>query len=132
MALPITPTPRLNIKESKEFLKKVEEGLKNPIGPVPTPKINKVVERIMDDARRGVNKVKKQLCDICKWEEAEFEIKGEDYDIETRIYRIVEENICSRCLDAEIERLREEGYSFYVKKDDKVILREKYFDYDEE
>ena len=39
MALPIAPTPVLNEEDSIRFMKLVEEGLKNPTGPVPTPKL---------------------------------------------------------------------------------------------
>jgi len=50
MKFPIfTPTPRLNKKDSKIFLKKVEEGLKHPVGPVPTPKIERVLKQILKD-----------------------------------------------------------------------------------
>ena len=38
-------TPLLNAKESKKFLKKVEDDLKYPVGPVPTPKLPKVMPK---------------------------------------------------------------------------------------
>ncbi len=50
MESPFKATPRLNVKESKEFLKKVEEGLNNPMGPVPTPGIDRVIKMILKDA----------------------------------------------------------------------------------
>ena len=39
MARPITPTPKLNTKESEDFLKQVEEDLKTPLSLTPTPKL---------------------------------------------------------------------------------------------
>jgi len=38
----------LNYKDSKKFLKRIEEDLKHPVGPVPTPKIEKAVEMLKD------------------------------------------------------------------------------------
>ena len=51
MSRPIKATPTLNAKQSKKFLKQVEEGLKNPTGPVPTPKINEAMRKIMEDVK---------------------------------------------------------------------------------
>ncbi len=48
----IAPTPKLNATDTEIFLKKVEEGLKNPVGLVPTPKLDTVIKQIMRDARR--------------------------------------------------------------------------------
>ena len=45
----IKATPVLNKKESKRFLKKIEEGLKNPVGLVPTPKLEEVRKRIFKE-----------------------------------------------------------------------------------
>jgi len=53
MALPITPTPQLNVKESRKFLEKVRIGLENPVGPKPTPRIDGVIKKILDDARKS-------------------------------------------------------------------------------
>ena len=44
MARPITPTPKLNAKESEDFLKQVVEDLKIPLGLTPTPKLPKLAE----------------------------------------------------------------------------------------
>ena len=42
----------LNYEDSKKFWKKVEEDLKHPVGPVPTPKINKAIKMILEDMKR--------------------------------------------------------------------------------
>ncbi len=52
----------LNKKESEKFLQKVEEGLKNPVGPVPTPKVDKAIAEIMD--KQGEDPKKPFLCKI--------------------------------------------------------------------
>ena len=44
MARPITPTPKLNAKESEDFLKQVEEDIKYPLGLTPTPKLPRLAE----------------------------------------------------------------------------------------
>jgi hypothetical protein len=36
----------LNYKEWIEFVKRVEEDLKNPVGPVPTPKLKEAMKMI--------------------------------------------------------------------------------------
>jgi hypothetical protein len=46
MALPIAPTPKLNNKETKRFMKEVEEGLKKPARLIPTPKLKEAEELI--------------------------------------------------------------------------------------
>jgi hypothetical protein len=48
MALPIKPTPTLNAKESRRFLKLIEEGLENPVGLVPTPKLEQAQKLILE------------------------------------------------------------------------------------
>jgi len=53
MAKPIAPTPRLDIKESSKFLENMERDRDRPMGPVPTPKIDNVIEKILDDARQS-------------------------------------------------------------------------------
>ena len=53
MSRPIAPTPKLSRRETREFLKKVAEGLKSPTGPVPTPKIDAAIEMVMKDAGRS-------------------------------------------------------------------------------
>lgn len=58
MALPIAATPPLDKSESEIFLKKVEEGLKNPKGLVPTPKLEAFLKEILADAE---NKKKQHL-----------------------------------------------------------------------
>ena len=51
MALPIAPTPMLNRKESREFLKNVERDLKQPVGYVLTPRLSQAEELIKEKAR---------------------------------------------------------------------------------
>ena len=51
MARPIAPTPKLDAKQTRKFLAKVDEGLKNPMGPVPTPKVAEAIKKVMADAR---------------------------------------------------------------------------------
>ena len=52
MSKPITPTPKFNMKETEEFLRQIEEGLKHPVGLVPTPKLEEVHKRIIEDMTR--------------------------------------------------------------------------------
>ncbi len=52
MARPIAPTPQLNAKTAKQFLIKVEQGLKHPTSAIPTPKIDSAIEMVMSHARR--------------------------------------------------------------------------------
>ncbi len=49
MSRPITPTPKLNKKATHKFLKMVEEGLKNPVGPIPTPNMDETIRQIMSN-----------------------------------------------------------------------------------
>lgn len=42
----------LNKKQSETFLQKVADGLKNPIGPIPTPKVDKAIEQVLKDAAK--------------------------------------------------------------------------------
>lgn len=44
MSKPITPTPKLNAKESETFLKRLESDLKKPLTYVPTPKLKEALE----------------------------------------------------------------------------------------
>jgi len=53
MALPIAPTPHLNRKESKRFLRLIEEGLKEPAYPIPTPKLEKARQMVLERMKRG-------------------------------------------------------------------------------
>ena len=46
MALPITPTPKLDSQESEKFLKRVERDLKRPVGLTPTPRLKKAEKAI--------------------------------------------------------------------------------------
>lgn len=52
MALPIAPTPILTGQDADEFDKKMEHGLKNPVYPVPTPKLNNAKRLIKEYADR--------------------------------------------------------------------------------
>lgn len=52
MSRPIAPTPKLNKKETRRFLNLVEEGLKHPVGPVPTPKTDETIKLIMENAEK--------------------------------------------------------------------------------
>ena len=61
----IKATPALDLEDSKSFLKNVEEGLKNPVGPVPTPGIDSVVSLIMEDARKSEKENKYMNCMDC-------------------------------------------------------------------
>jgi hypothetical protein len=40
MARPITPTPKLDVKSSRKFLRDVEKNLTKPARLVPTPKLS--------------------------------------------------------------------------------------------
>jgi hypothetical protein len=46
MALPITPTPKLDSQESEKFLKRVERDLKRPVGLTPTPRLKEAEKAI--------------------------------------------------------------------------------------
>jgi hypothetical protein len=48
MSKPIAATPKLNVKESERFLAMVEDGLKHPCGPVPTPKLPKSLKDLLE------------------------------------------------------------------------------------
>lgn len=52
MSRPIKATPTLYGKGAEDFLKRVEEGLKHPVGPVPTPKLDKALEKIYQEIER--------------------------------------------------------------------------------
>ena len=49
MSKPIAATPKLNVKESERFLDLVEDGLKHPVGPVPTPKLPKSLKDLLEN-----------------------------------------------------------------------------------
>ena len=49
MALPIAPTPILRGKDADRFLALIEDGLKHPTRPVPTPDIDRFIRRLIDD-----------------------------------------------------------------------------------
>lgn len=53
MALPIAPTPILTGQDAKEFYKKIDHGLKNPVYPVPTPKLDHAKRLIKEYAARN-------------------------------------------------------------------------------
>jgi len=48
MSLPIRPTPILRGKDAERFEAMVKEGLKNPCGPVPTPKLEQARKLIIE------------------------------------------------------------------------------------
>jgi hypothetical protein len=50
MARPITPTPRLDSKASKRFLKEVSDNLNKPSKPIPTPRLHSAIKIIIADA----------------------------------------------------------------------------------
>ena len=56
MALPIGATPELKGKDAEDFLLKLDEDLKNPVGLVLTPKIEDARKLIKERA----DKLKKQ------------------------------------------------------------------------
>ncbi len=53
MAKAITPTPKLDAKASGKFLKRVEQGLKEAVGLVPTPKLSEAQKKIKEYAHKG-------------------------------------------------------------------------------
>ena len=65
MSKPIAATPKLNVKESERFLDMVEEGLKHPCGPVPTPKLPKALRGMggmrTDPMPRRVRELEKRV-----------------------------------------------------------------------
>ena len=52
MALPIAPTQVLEGEDAIRFMKHIEWGLKNPVGPVPTPKKSNLLQKIKMNASR--------------------------------------------------------------------------------
>ena len=48
MALPITPTPKLDTRETEKFLKRVKRDLKKPVGLTPTPRL-KEAEKVISN-----------------------------------------------------------------------------------
>ncbi|MBF0228545.1 MAG: hypothetical protein HQK63_02965 [Desulfamplus sp.] len=56
MALPIASTPILSGEEAEDFDRKILEGLKKPVYPVPTPKLDNAKRLIKEYA----DKLKKQ------------------------------------------------------------------------
>lgn len=42
----------LNYEDSKKFWERVEEDLKHPVGPIPTPKLKAAVKMILEDMKR--------------------------------------------------------------------------------
>ncbi len=56
MALPIAPTPVLEGEDAIRFMEHIEWGLKNPVGPVPTPKKNNLLRKIRKNKLRKRNK----------------------------------------------------------------------------
>jgi len=53
MSLPIAPTPELKGKNAERFLQRVKEGLENPCGPVPTPKLEQAKESVLKTLSGG-------------------------------------------------------------------------------
>ncbi len=51
MARPITPTPKLNAKESETFIKKLVKDSRKPLNLVPTPKLEEAREFIRRNAQ---------------------------------------------------------------------------------
>jgi len=41
---------KLNKKQTHKFLRMVEDGLKHPVGPIPTPRLEQATKQIMKDA----------------------------------------------------------------------------------
>ena len=56
MALPIAPTPTLNTKESKRFMRLIEKGLKEPSYPIPAPRLERARKMILERMRDGTKK----------------------------------------------------------------------------
>ena len=61
MSLPIYPTPSLNLKEWLKFTKKVEEDLKHPTGPIPTPRVDKAIKDMMADTQLCLRAERNQM-----------------------------------------------------------------------
>jgi hypothetical protein len=50
MARPIAPTPKLNVKESEAFLRRLDRDSKKPLTYIPTPKLKEALELLSRDA----------------------------------------------------------------------------------
>lgn len=64
MALPIAPTPILSGKYAEEFNRKIEYGLKNPVYPVPTPKLDHA-KRFVKEYADKIKEMQKSIDDKC-------------------------------------------------------------------
>ena len=51
MARPIADTPKLTKQATQKFIERVEKGLKQPVGPIATPKLHNAIKLIKADAR---------------------------------------------------------------------------------
>ena len=67
MSLPIAATPPLSGKAAREFLRRVKEKENIPFGPVPTPKIDEAIERVMKDARNAETRKLKNIWRLWEW-----------------------------------------------------------------
>ena len=52
MARPIAPTPKLDKKSTKRFLKEVSKNLEKKSFPIPTPNIDETINYIMSYANK--------------------------------------------------------------------------------
>jgi hypothetical protein len=50
MAQPITPTPKLSVKESEAFLRRLDKDSKKPLTFIQTPKLEQALELLSRDA----------------------------------------------------------------------------------
>lgn len=53
MARPIAPTPRLDAKASKKFLKRIEKNRKEKTDYIATPKLEQAIQIILADNKDG-------------------------------------------------------------------------------
>ena len=55
MALPIAPTPELKGKDAEKFLKRVQDQENIPVGLVPTPRLQRAVDLLWQEALESAN-----------------------------------------------------------------------------
>jgi len=109
----------LNKKDTKLFLKKVEEGLKHPTAPVPTPKLDGILKKIKEDysnklTDKLVNKLIKNLTITSNFLKEHVTLENYRYSFEkAEIIDMIIEALKKSLKEAEEEN----------REDDNIIVR---------
>ena len=62
MSRPIEPTPVLRGRAARRFERLVEEGLKSPLGPIPTPRLGEAL-RLIKEQMKKLERVARIICE---------------------------------------------------------------------